>query len=230
MTPTEPPPIPAEEVHAGHHPHSTGHPFLDKALPISALLISLISLGVAVHHGGIMNEMARNSERASEASVWPFVELDSGNTRGDGSEMIYFDLANRGVGPARIESFELFYRGKPYATLGQLLADCCNDGVAKDATYKTTTGSTAPAVIAAKEKTLVFEFERKTIPQSVWTQFERLRQDGALSAKACYCSVFDKCWTTDFTSAKRTVVAQCRPPEVQFLGLNRDGRVPGVKP
>jgi hypothetical protein len=230
MTPAEMTPLVPEEGHTHHHGHATGYPFLDKAMPISALLVSMISLGVAVHHGGIMNEMARNNERAAEASVWPFIELDSGNTRGSDTGTIYYDLANKGVGPARIESFEFFFRGRSYTSAQQLLLDCCFDGLPKDQSVRTKTGLSAPAVIAAKEANLVFELPRTPGTASVWDQFERHRRAGAFSAKGCYCSVFDKCWTTDFHSATRTEVASCPVAKVQFQGLNSEIVPPAAKP
>jgi hypothetical protein len=213
-------PIPPEEAHSHHHLAPTGNRWLDKMLPVSAILISLISLIVGIHHGNIMNEMARDNARAAEASVWPFLQLDAGNTRGNDAGNVYVDLVNKGVGPARVESFEFFYQGRAFADAQQLLKNCCFSGVPSGGTVRTQTADVAPGVIAAKETALVFQLPREGMATTVWDKYDSLRQRGAFSARACYCSVFDKCWKTDFKSAQREPVAACPAVKVQFQGVS----------
>jgi hypothetical protein len=209
--------IPAEVPEGHHHFRSTGLGWLDKLLPVSAIMISVISLGVAIHHGGIMNEMAENNARAAEASVWPFVQLDTGNTRGNDQGNVYADLVNKGVGPARIESFEFFYRGRAYPDFMSVLNDCCMADVPNGGKFRTQTGQAAPGVIAPKEGALLFEMPRTGAAVSAWDKFDALRGAGAFSARGCYCSVYDKCWVADFKSAKRTSVGgSCPAVKVQF--------------
>jgi hypothetical protein len=215
-------PIPAEEPHSHHHMPSTGLGWLDKMLPVSAIVISLISLGVGIHHGGIMNEMADNNARAAEASVWPFLQLDTGNTRGNDNGNVYADLVNKGVGPARIESFEFFYQGRAYANFQALLKDCCVAGVPNGSVVRTQTGQVAPGVIAPKEGALVFEMPRTPVSASAWDKFDALRLGQAFSARACYCSVYDKCWVTDFKSTKHAPVEICPAVKVRFQNAAAD--------
>ncbi len=53
-----------DEVHA--HAHKTGHRWVDMAIAISAITISVISLFVAIEHG-------KTEEKLVAANSWPFV-------------------------------------------------------------------------------------------------------------------------------------------------------------
>lgn len=98
---------PEQEV---HHPHShrTGHRLLDLAVPISALLISVISLIIGIHHGRTMQEMAQANSRLVQANSWPLLQYATGNANDNGDPDITMKIANTGVGPAKLISLEIF--------------------------------------------------------------------------------------------------------------------------
>ena len=108
-----------------HHSAHTGRRWLDMTLAFSAMFVSVISLVVAVEHGRTMERMADANARMVEANSWPFVEFDSHDVDEQGKDLIRLVLTNVGVGPARIESFELSFDGKPMASLWELLQACC---------------------------------------------------------------------------------------------------------
>src|SRR6185312_11240179 len=94
----------ADEVHA--EPRKTGHHFLDLAIAFSAILISLTSLGVAIHHGHVQ-------QRLVAANSWPFLRFDFDNSRADGGgQTVTYSIMNSGVGPAVLKSFGVEYQGK----------------------------------------------------------------------------------------------------------------------
>ncbi len=90
-----------------HHHHRTGRGWLDVTLAVSAVFISLISLFLAIQHGRVMEKMV-------EASTWAFVTVDFSNADPTTfTPHTRLSVTNKGVGPAKIESLEVFYRGIP---------------------------------------------------------------------------------------------------------------------
>jgi hypothetical protein len=110
----------APEAHHAHPRHS-GHRWLDIVLAVSAMFVSVVSLFVAVEHGRTMQRMADANTRMVAANSWPFVEFDTHDLDEQGNAKSRLVLTNQGVGPARIETFELWWRGKPMASPWGLL-------------------------------------------------------------------------------------------------------------
>src|SRR5580698_5527213 len=90
------------EVEQAHH--HTGRQWLDLVLGVSAVSISFISLFLAIHNGEAM-------ERLVQANSWPSVQVTFSTLNQDATPHIHFDIANKGVGPARIESLDVTYNG-----------------------------------------------------------------------------------------------------------------------
>ena len=106
------------EVHA--HPHRTGHSRLDLVIALSAIFISAISLFVAIEHGKTERDLVA-------ANSWPFLRAILSNdydVRGGAA----IGLSNAGVGPAKVQSFAVFYRRRPVAPNLDLLRQCCGLG------------------------------------------------------------------------------------------------------
>jgi len=90
-----------------------------------AVLVSLISLWVGVRTEQANSKMVDANQRMVAAASWPFLQLDSGNGDENGQPTISLQLQNAGVGPAKIRSFELFWKGKAYPNAKALLEACC---------------------------------------------------------------------------------------------------------
>jgi hypothetical protein len=102
------------ETHAHHH-HRSGHRIFDFVVSGSAVLISCVSLFVAVQHG-------RTMEKLVEASSFPNVEVGGAVEYTDKPDQLALSLAleNTGVGPARIETLELWEKGSPIRSAADL--------------------------------------------------------------------------------------------------------------
>ena len=85
--------ISTEGVHP--EPRKTGHRLVDFSIALSAIVISLISLAVGIHHG-------RVQERLVAATSWPFLSF-----------------------PALLKSLVVRYKGKPVRGWFELLEQCC---------------------------------------------------------------------------------------------------------
>lgn len=153
---------------------------------ISAVVIGLCALGVSMYETSLMREEQR-------AAVMPILELGrSYNVSStDPSKNRFALLAqNVGIGPARVLDFKVMVDGKPQLTW--------------DATTRALTGSDkrishSMSVINGRtippDKTVrIFELKDMNFLEGV------LDEVGRLEFEACYCSIFNECWTTSNTT------------------------------
>jgi hypothetical protein len=196
------------EVHASHPPH-TGHRWFDFAMAGSALLVSAISLYVAVHHGQTM-------EKLVEANSFPNIEV--GASVSDGARPGTMDLKiafeNTGVGPARVETVEFWDGAKPIVSADQILQaiKAGGDGRPLDARLggDTVVGS---LVGLGKTRDLVsLEMDSATWEGPTVRFMERFR------SRVCYCSVFEECYVTDSNTdrGRPRYVKKCPSVSAQY--------------
>jgi len=213
--------IDAPEAPHQHHPAHSGHRWLDISLGLTAMFVSVISLVVAIEHGRTMERMAEANERMVEAngrmvqaSSWPFVEFSTHNVDERGSPDVRLVLTNEGIGPARIETFELWWKGQPMASSQALLNACCATTPAKRAEQKTAVifrGQTAPSILRAGAHT-DFLAIADSRPAELWNKFNVERDN--ITVRVCYCSVFDECWSGSAITTHADRVASCPTPVV----------------
>src|SRR5688572_16303230 len=94
----------AEGVHA--EPKRTGHRLLDLSIAVSAILISLTSLAIAIHHGRVQQKLVA-------ANSWPFLTALTSNDFGEGQQTFSLMILNSGVGPAKLGKRAVGYAGRP---------------------------------------------------------------------------------------------------------------------
>jgi len=147
---------PEHEVHH-QHAHKTGHRLLDLAVPVSALLISVVSLVIGIHHGRTMQEMAQANARLVQANSWPLLQFTTGNANDKGEPEITLKVENAGVGPAKLVSLEIFQGEHVIRTPRDLIA-------ALDDTHprpNLSLGMTLPMVMRAGTDTLIVGMRRE---------------------------------------------------------------------
>jgi hypothetical protein len=156
------------------------------------------------------------------ASSWPFLQLDSGNIGDDGKSQIRLAIANSGVGPAKVESLQVFWHGKAYRTGQQLLTDCCHlqyypmksDGSVPFA--GPTTQQVTGYVVRPGETRLFLGLSLTKANADAWHKFDYVRLN-KLSFRMCYCSVFDECWTSTLRDLHPAPVKTCPVAKVEYL-------------
>ncbi len=177
------------------HPAHTGHRWLDIVLGLSAMFVSVVSLVVAVEHGRTMERMADANTRMVDANSWPFVQFDSHNVDEKGNQDVRLVLTNDGIGPARIETFELWWSGKPMASAGALLRACCLTTPAETEEAKISSmsfGIAAPRILRAGQHE---DFYDMLLGPGNKELFAKLNAERfKITTRVCYCSVFDQCW------------------------------------
>lgn len=201
---------PEPEVH--HHTHRTGHRLLDLAVPVSALLISVISLVIGIHHGRTMQEMAQANARLVQANSWPLLQFATGNANDSGQPEISLKVENAGVGPAKLISLEIFHGEQRIRTPRDLMA-LLGPIVGRP---PLSLGVPTPTVLRAGDSNLVVGMRREG-QEALWDTFNTLRFE--LRFRACYCSVFDECWVSDLTTVSPQPVEHCAvsPDSFTFL-------------
>src|SRR5690349_16260743 len=177
-------------------------------LALSAMFVSLVSLVVAIAHGRTMERMAEANTRMVQASSWPYIQFDTHNVDEHGAGDVRLVLTNQGVGPARIQTFELWWNGQPMSSPLALLKACCTTTPAELAEANTTSigiGSTAPSILRAGDHTDFFSVPSTPKNRDLWSKFNVERDK--VTVRVCYCSVFDECWIGSGTTTKATSVA-----------------------
>jgi hypothetical protein len=195
------------ESEHGHHRH-TGHRPVDVVLGVSAVLISVISLFLAIQHGRVM-------ERILEASTWPYVMVYGSNANSDGSRHLTLSIVNKGVGPAKIESVELFYQGVAQANPQSLVRAILkpSDPRRRLEVLHSDVGGT---VMSAGEKITFVDLIPQEYSPEEYSKINELWFE--VQSETCYCSVFDECWIADQRVSRRPVaVKSCPVPKVPFF-------------
>jgi hypothetical protein len=169
----------------------------DLLFAIAALFVSAVSLWV-----GIRTEQA--NEQLVAASTWPFEQVLVSNADSNSKLDLQFQVTNAGVGPARIESFELFWRGKPYRSGIQLLRECCGYQVVKATSPEAknhtplATGSVQGIVQRPGEIETFIHYPLGPDNLAVWSALDKARRQ--ISYRICYCSVLNQCWRNQLKS------------------------------
>ena len=202
------------EVEHPHVHHRVGEHWLDKVLPISAILISLISIWIAYHHGKVMQELVHQNERLVQASSLPHLTLSSSfMTDRQGRSRATFGIVNGGVGPAEIRTAELLLDGRPVRNARELLAKCCG--------ITSTNGlmTSAPTNSRVRAGQSIDYFSLTQVDDAAKPGLDRLYQaidQDRIVARTCYCSVFEECWVRSSRDERPRRVNQCQPVALPF--------------
>lgn len=167
----------------------------ESALAIGAVLIAAVSLWVGY-------DTMHTDRMLLESSSWPYLEvyetdvMPPDQTFGANSEGLKLVVANQGIAPAKIELFEVFWKGQPQRSPWQLLASCCSATAEAGGAVPNDTSlsysSASGVVLPAGQRIAFFGFGQ---PQSAAQAVKTLRAHlGELSFRYCYCSVFNQCW------------------------------------
>ena len=164
-----------------------------------------VSLFIAVQHG-------RTMERLVEANSFPNVELGGAVSLTDKPDELALglDVENSGVGPARIETIELWESGKPLRSASDIGAAIKNiDGAHYTANIEG--GTVLESLIGAGKKRSFIRFKFSGIQKWYPTLAKFVF---GMESRICYCSVFDECHVSDSRVEKGhpKPVKQCPTP------------------
>ena len=173
---------------------------------LSAVFIGICALAVSLYEAKLMREEQRSS-------VLPIVELGrSYFTRGemgaDNEWRLLLHAENVGIGPAVIADFRVTVDGEPHPTWRSAMQALVGANVPVEYSQSTITGRTIPP----ERSITMFDLANSQIAGDI------IAEMGRLNFEACYCSVFDECWTSDYAGgfASGTPAPSCKRDENSF--------------
>ncbi len=192
--------------------------WLELLSTVVALFVSIVSLWVAVRSEQANSQMVDANYKMVAASSWPYLQVSSSNNV-DNKPAILLKIENAGVGPAKMKTFEVFWKGQAYPSAAALLEACC----AKDKAELIPMNTAPPhGVLRAGDSLPFLQFDRTPQYDAIWRAFDRVRFS-ELSYRICYCSVFDECRVSDIgplwmqKDIQDRVVKSCPKPAVPYF-------------
>jgi hypothetical protein len=190
-------------------PRRTGRVHFDIIVSLAAIFISAVSLYVAIQHGKTERDLVA-------ANVWPFPRAILSNGY-DAKGSTAIGVSNGGVGPAKIRSFELFYRGQPISSGLDLMRKCCGlqaGAAAVKAAFPAGTSNSIvdETVLRPGEENPVLRVPPSTTAPAITNKLAQVSVLTQITFRVCYCSVLDQCWISDLRSTRTEPVPECTAP------------------
>lgn len=190
----------------------------ESALAIGAVIIAAVSLWVAYDGARTNRELVASERQLVEASSWPYVQQSYSDATLAGQAIERVDVSNGGIGPAKVDTVEVFWQGKPYHTWQELLQACCayTPQLLQDPASRFFTSGVANRVLRAGETLHLLWYPRSTRDAQSWAKAQAVIP--TLQVRICYCSVFDQCWLSEGSTVAPPRVKVCPRPKVQMGG------------
>jgi hypothetical protein len=197
-----------------HHPHArhVGLPrWLELVIAITALVTSISSIAIAVHHGRVM-------EKLVQANSLPYLQGGFSDATPEGARVLSLDFYNRGIGPAHERSLRVKVDGRYVTSLKEMLE--ATFGPADAARTMPTLGTLQNRVrtrfVTGGDEQMVFRIPKSAQNADDWDRLQAAQ--GRWEIEYCYCSVFDECWEVLGKWEEPSPVAACPRDETrEFL-------------
>jgi len=191
------------EVHQPHAHHRGLPRWLELTIAGTALVTSLSSIAIAVHHGQIM-------EKLVQANSVPFVIGGFTDITPEGERVLSLDLLNRGAGPAKQRSLRVKVDGRYVTSLPELLAASLGPEQAQAASQPLRFAANKVKMrflAPSGEPQAVFRTMRTAENAQYWEALEAAQPRWSLDY--CYCSVFEDCWYVPSKWAEPEPIDEC---------------------
>jgi hypothetical protein len=161
--------------------------WLEWVTSISALVVSVCSIFIAVHNG-------HDADKALQAQTYPYLELGRSDSTPEGEKRLSIEMINEGVGPAHEESFRIKVGDRYVTSLDSLIATAVGGAAAKAAraALDPLSSGLPTRFIPANSSQFVLRTTRTDANARWWDAFDKASQTWTL--EVCYCSVFGECW------------------------------------
>lgn len=173
---------------------------------VSAVVIGICALSVSLYEVNLMREEQR-------AAVVPLMEIghsyfvSSADDRGNDWQLS-LHVENVGLGPARVMDFHVMVDGLPQLTWRSAMKTL----IGRDLPIAITLSTINGRIIPANRSIRMFHLEDGQLATELIAEFSRLQ------IEACFCSVFDDCWTTNKSESVPVPVKSCQASETSFQG------------
>lgn len=204
------------EIRSPDRPRPSARRWLDLAVSVAALVTSVSSIVIALQNSSSM-------DRLVAANSWPFPVLVNSNFENSVPE-VSIALRNSGSGPAKIESFSIFYDGQPMQSWPDILRACClapGAGATEQDLIRATDGAVvsgqpAGQVLLPGDRATILKLRRTEGNEALWRELDAARFK--MRFAVCYCSVFDDCWTSTLATTRPTPVKVCPRADKGYSG------------
>jgi hypothetical protein len=198
------------EVHPphDHKPHGggLGRPpaWLEWFTSIAALVVSVSSIAIALHHGDTMDKLVK-------ANSFPYLVGVTSDATPDGHDQISVDFYNNGVGPADEQSLTIKLGDRYVTSVPDLISTTLGPDDAKAATpvLRSMRNTIHSRFIAPKGDQFVFRIPKTPENAAWWDRLDKATDSWRITY--CYCSVFNECWRVE--KETHTPVAACKRDE-----------------
>lgn len=198
-------------THHPHHRHGGLPRWLELVIAVTALVTSVSSIAIAVHHGHVM-------EKLVQANSLPYLQGGFSDATPEGERVLSLDLLNRGVGPAHEKSLRVKVDGRYVTSLRELIAASlgADEAEAADEALETLQNRVRTRFVPGGQSQMVFRIPKTPESEKYWDRMQAAQ--GRWGLEYCYCSVFDECWEVlgKWEEPKR-VAACARVEENEFL-------------
>jgi peptidoglycan/xylan/chitin deacetylase (PgdA/CDA1 family) len=198
---------PPETPHhvAGHH--RTAIKWFDVAMAVAVLVVSFGSLFVALHTGHTMEKLVEQNQRLVYAQSTPILQFTTGNYK-EGRDVLGGTLTNVGSGAARIVWIRFMHDGQTFVNWQDLIRKLNNDSYPA---FVLTSG-VERTILSAGEAKETFEWAIPADPSELpaWRKLNDERWK--VTSRACFCSLFDECWTSNLGGDPPVRVESCETP------------------
>ena len=149
---------------------------------------------------------ANAAEKQVTAMTLPLMNFITSNINTDTKEpTIAFTLSNKGVGPAKIETFLLKYQNRFYTSPGEYLKSCCEkewtlfrekaEEIQNRNLPLMITSDPTQQIIPSGDEIEVMILNKHQISNELWQATDKARRNTEVTA--CYCSLLNNCyWLT----------------------------------
>jgi len=192
--------------------HRRGLPhWLEWTTAISALVISVCSIGIAVYN-------ARIESRLLKANSYPYLVSGVSDATPDGPERVSIDLLNNGVGPADERSLKIRLGGRYVTDVKSFIRAAVGPADADRAVEMLPDlhDNEPTRFIASKDRAMIFRIDKTPQNARYWQMLDDGMNRQGVRVDYCYCSVFEECWAVE-GEARKPVKACVRDSQFEFI-------------
>jgi hypothetical protein len=193
----------------------------ESVLAIGAIIIAGVSLWVAYDTERTNSQLVASERQLVTENAWPFVQesygtFAIGELSSTPKRLETVMITNAGVGPAKVESSEMFWRGRAYAGWRALAHVCCGYTRPTGTEDAIHTSSLEGQVLSPGKTIDLLYYPWTSVNSDTWQKLREIVP--AVQFKICYCSVFDSCWLTVGESLHPKPVSICPVSRVPYTG------------
>lgn len=154
-----------------------------------ATFVSIATLVVYIYQARVMIRQAEIMQSQQHISVWPYLEtLTTTMVLGDKPDEAYFEIENKGIGPAIVKQVTMKVDGVIMKGNNELFETM----IGKTDTLSISTIAVKNRVIAPGEKIRAFHIIGDDLVKRFAIAFQKKKFEYII----CYCSVYKECWSS----------------------------------